>query len=137
MSTVQRITSPYVIFSDFNSVDLPRSTESLLQVVNINDFGILYSAGLRFNNRNITVRCEIDDIEVFEVDVNDIYNMLSQNDTPTNTGMVLGFEDSKDLFIFKPSAPILFKSSVKFYARANSNSSSRDFLGALVEYTRE
>lgn len=137
MSTVQRITTPYIIYSDFNSVDLPRSSESLQELVNINEFGILYSAALRFNNRSIIIRCEIDGELVFELDVENIYNMLSQNDTPTNTSMVFGFEDSKDLFTFKPSSPLMFRNSLKFYAKANSNSSSRDFLGTVIEYTRE
>ena len=137
MSTIQRITSPYQVASNFTAQDLPRNSEPYLEIASINQFGILLSAGIRLNNRNVIIRCEIDDELVFEVDINNIYEMLSQNDTPTNTNVVFGFEDSKDLFTFKPSAPLMFRNNIKFYAKANSNSGSRDFIGALIEYTRE
>jgi len=137
MSTIPRITSVYKIYSDFVKVDLPKSSDAFTEIVSITDFGVLYSAGLNFNNRNIILRCEVDTTEIFEVNINAIYDMLSQNDTPTNTSMVMGFEDSRDLFTFKPSSPLMFRSSIKFFAKASTNSTSRDFESALIEYTRE
>ena len=137
MSTVPRITSPYVIYSDFTKADLPSSFGTPVEVVNIQEFGILYSMALVFNNRNVRIIVEIDGTQVYDIDVENIYDMLSQSDTPTSTSMVFGFEDSKDLFTFKPTSPVMFRNSLVVKAIANGSSSSRDFNGAVIEYTRE
>lgn len=137
MSTVQRITSPYIVKSDFPLVDLPRNSEPYVEIASINEFGILLSAGFLFNNKDIMVKCEIDEVAVFEVDLNVINGMYPNNNSTAGLMLPMFFDDSKDMFVFRPSAALMFRNSIKFFAKASSNSNSRDFESAIIEYTRE
>ena len=137
MSTIARITSPYKVYTDFTKVDLPRSSEAYIQVAAIEEFSIFLSAAIKFNNKSVMVKCEVDDEIVFELDLEDLKDMLSQGEDSSMNGMPFTFDDQSDTFTFKPSAGLMCRSSIKFFAKAATTSSSRDFNAAVVEYTKE
>lgn len=137
MSTIQRITSSYKVDTSFPFQDLPRDYQDYLEIASINEFGILLSAGLLFNNKSIMVKCVIDGVEAFEVNLEIINEMYPNNNSTSGVQLPMFFDDSRDLLVFRPAQPIMFKSHIKFYAKASSNSSSRGFESGLIEYTKE
>lgn len=137
MSTIQRITSKYFVDSSFPFQDLPRDSEPYVEVASVNQFGLLLGAGLLFNNRSIVVKCEVDGEQIFEVSLSFLRDMFDQGEDSIGANLPFYFDDQKDLFTFKPTAALMFRDSIKFFARSSTNSSSRDFEGAIIEYTRE
>jgi hypothetical protein len=112
-------------------------SDSYTEIAAISEFGILLSAGFLFNNKSILLRCEIDEEEVFEVNLSTINNMFPNNNSTAGLALPLYFDDSKDMVTFKPSTAVMFRKSIKFFAKASTNSNSRDFESGLIEYTRE
>ena len=133
MSTVQRITSKYKL--DFNNtkIDLNRDSEAYTEVYRRDGFGLLFSAAAEFNSDKILVEMLIDGEVFLAIDCEDI----AQTGNEYEFSGVLSFEKSKDVLKFKPTLPIMFRESFVIRAKANGNSSSRDFERVIVERTEE
>lgn len=137
MSVISRITKPYRIYSNFTNVDLPNYNEAYQEIVSLTGLGIVYSSMLRFNNKSIMLKMEIDGTQSFEINLGDLKDMIPNGVYSAGISFPITYDDQKDLFVFNPSLPILYRESFKFYAKANSSSNNRDFEAAIVEYTVE
>lgn len=124
---IQRIASPYKIDTNFVNQDLPAVDDDFLEILSIDTTGILYSTSIYFNNKEIILKCEIDGEEAFNFELKniDVY------------GQTICFDDGKDMVTWKPCCPILFNKSIKFFAKASTTSTSREFRCSILEYTRE
>ena len=135
MSTVNRITSNYKLHTSFTEMSLPSSSGAFLEIASVAAFGILYKSILKFDNKGIIVTCEIDGIEIFEIDLRKLKDMSGHDNDKISSPLV--FSDHEDIFVFNPTYPIMFRESVKFYAKSSSSSSSRDLESFVIEYTEE
>ena len=135
MSTVQRITSPYKLDYKNTKIDLNRDSGAFKDVYNFQGFGLLYSMAVEFNSDKILLEIEIDGAKILEIDCSEIAR--SGQDFKSGFSDPIVFESSKDILRFNPTYPIMFRESLIVRAKANSNSSSRDFERILVERTIE
>ncbi len=135
MSTIQRITSPYKLDYENTKIDLNRESEAMKEVYRKDGFGLLLSMAVEFNSDNVIVEILIDDELVLSIDCEDISR--SGNDFKSGFSEGLEFESSRDILKFKPTFPVMYRTSLVVRAKANGNSSSRDFERILVERTEE
>jgi len=133
MSTIQRITSKYRLDFDSTKIDLNRESETYKEIYRKDGFGIIYSLAAEFNSDKVLVELVIDDEVVLSIDCDEI----AQSGNEYEFSDVLSFENSKDVLKFKPTLPIMFRESFVVRAKANGNSSSRDFERIIVERTEE
>lgn len=134
MSNVSRITGNYKIISATDSIDLPRESEEMVEVIRHEGTGNFYSFALEFNNQNIELKFVIDGKVIFDLNINTLNNITSQLQ---NAPYVLHVDQNNDAVIFKPSHALLFREYIAVYARAASNSNSRDFERGYVELSEE
>lgn len=135
MSNVQRIVGDYKIKKYDSGVNLERLSENFLEVMRYDGNGNLYSMFAEFNNTKVLLKVIIDETEIFELDLDKLKNQGS-TDMQYDHFAVFS-ESSQDTFKFKPSFPILFRKSISVMAKANSNSSSRDFEYGMIELSEE
>ena len=124
----------------FTKIDLPRSTEAYATIYNYNGSGKFHSFSMDFNSDNVMVKLTIDGNQIFEIDCKYIEDM---SPSVGETGGIraffgwLGWESSKNVINFYPRYSIKFLSNIKIEAKANSNTTTRDMDGYLIDIVKE
>lgn len=136
-SVVPRITGVYKIQKNVTKIDLNKASGLFLEVFRYDGLGNLYSLLASFNNEKVLLKLIIDDVDVFEIDGKDIEDYFGKSDNSLKSNSVFQLDKSKDSIMFVPRYPILFRKSVVLHAKANAESSSRDFKAAFVELSEE
>ena len=120
-------------FFSNTKVDLPKSTEPFFEVFSFEGKATLISAFIAFNRDDIQFKVAMDDVELTDIDLSDftsIFNFSGEDDTIMKHPFSM--DKSKNVLKIDFGAPVEFYTNFKLYARANSNSSSRDLKGYSI-----
>lgn len=117
-------------------VDLPRANESYEEIFSYSGFGDLHSVRVAFNSDEVFLKIEIDNNTFIEVDLED-FDSLFGTSGDGDFSSILSFSNSKKVASYALGYPVQFKEGFKVFAKANSNSSTRDMKGYSIFYTRD
>lgn len=121
-------------FSD-TKVDLPRDYESYHEIYSYAGRGDFINSIMRFNSDLVQFKLEIDGEIVTEIILNDFKDFFvfsSKNNS--NISPISLSKDSKEIVVDFGSL-VEFRKSIKFFARASTNSDRRDLIVWQVIHT--
>lgn len=136
MSTVPRITGKYKIVSDNTPVSINRLSDdyNLLFEYNTSGVALLYSMVAEFSSEDVGIKIELDGETSFEYSLKELDMITNQFQ---NSHYIVHLDKNNDAFILKPTFPVMVKSSIKLFARANTNSNSRSLEQYHIELSEE
>jgi allophanate hydrolase subunit 1 len=150
MSTVQRIVGQYKVDKKVETIDLPNQNNPFLEVYEYvpgeGNIVILYSLAVSFNNHQVVTRleginAEDGNYEVFEANGIQLDahfgDRRAGDDGGTTLDGIFELDKQKDTIIFTPRFPIVFREGFKVFARASTNSNTRDFQACYAEVSEE
>ena len=126
------LASKFEVVQDTLTKDLPRSTESWLQIYQHVGYGAFYGIMARFNNDDIEAKLVIDGRVVYEIDLEELDNYTSGGDDDNIGGVIsyLSFDNNK--FRFMPPYGIEYKENIQLYFRSNDTSNKRDIYSSFI-----
>lgn len=86
---------------------------------------------LKFNDKKVWVRLEIDGVEVFDINV-EKFKDISNLNTHDTTGMYIAWNDGTKVFYFVPALPIRAVTSLKIQARSKTGESKK-FVASIIQ----
>ena len=130
------ISRPIKHIFNTTTTELPRSTGSFLELFSFDGRGELINASFKFNSEKVQFKVEIDGVEMSSINIENFEDFLGNNrdDVPIKSPITYNKRD--DIVTIDFGIPIEFYKSLKFLARANSNSNARDIEAYQVFYTQ-
>ncbi len=119
------------LLTSFTKIDLPRESQAEVEIFSHTGKGSFSYGGFRFNSEFVLFRFVVDDVEIFNINVEDLKAMVGSNNTSA-IASPLKFQSSKKIVEVSYPIPFEFYESVKVYAKANYDSGSRDFKSYIV-----
>lgn len=114
-------------------LDLPREREAYYEIYSSETRGDINYIGLRFNSEKVLVRLTIDDVEIFEIDVEDLEDIFGyESDDIIKSGSPIAFNRDRNMFELDLRQSVQYLRNFKIEAKANSNSSGRDLESYLI-----
>lgn len=129
------ISRPLKHVFDYETIELPRSNEPEHEIYSFTGRGDFISALFKFNSDRVFFRVEIDGREVANVNVQLLKTFLGYKDKNLKAESAINYNEGKKLVEVSLGIPVEFSKSIKFFARANSNTSSRDIQGHQITHT--
>jgi len=122
---------------DYSSaiVSLPKLSQGYSEVYSLLAAGSFISGAIKFNSRSVMIKIEIDGTIFTELNLSDFRHDFGQSRTAQDDKNPIFFNKSDYILNIGFFTPIFFKDSVKIFAMANSNSSSRKMEAYQTFYT--
>lgn len=114
-------------------VDLPRVNDPRAEIYNHLGCARLHGFTLVFNSSKVTAQLLVDSNTIFDIDCDDLSEFAPNSTHQLNNPSWIYWDKSEKQLHFRPSSPIQAQTSISIRCRANSNSSSRDLEGYLID----
>jgi len=122
-------------YNDFTKVNLPTSSSSYYEILSIDNKGDFMYSSFKFNNDGILFKIEIDGEAILEVNLRDMRTMFEHSNKFSRSPFTYNKENKT--FEVSFDAPLAFRESIRFYAKADSGSNKRDLMGYFITTVNE